>query len=299
MEKNEREKREIAESLRQYIVTHMADGVTPAQVATAAGYSQRHADRIFRAATGKSIGAYIRLLRLTNAAEGLVKGEDTVLDTALSHQYDSHEGFTKAFRSAFGICPTAYRQGGRPIPYFIPYPVVFPPNLFAERGEEMKNAVTVTFQKRPARKMVVKYSKTGVDYWSFCQEQGCDWEGLLLSIPERMDIPAFLSLPPAMIPEGMASGAVGIEVPANWQGQVPEGYHLVEMPAMELAYFQSPPYEQEDDFPLAIQSVFAAYEGYDPALYGYAFDTDSAPVMNFGAFRESGARIAVPVKGVK
>ena len=160
----------------------------------------------------------------------------------------------------------------------------------------MNKPITATIVQRPARKLVVLYSSTGTDYWTFCQEQGCDWEGLLLSIPERMDIPAFLSLPPGMVPTGRAEGAVAIEVPADYAGQIPAGYELVDLPAGEMLYFQSPPYEKEDDFPQAIQSVFAAYEGYDPGLYGYAFDTGSLPVFNFGAFADKGARIAVPLK---
>lgn len=290
------EAKQAAEAMRQYIVKHLQQDITPASVAAATGYSQRHAGRLFHAATGKSLGEYIRLLRLSAAAQSLAGGSANVLDTALSHQYDSHEGFSKAFSSAFGISPKAYRKGGRPIQYFIPYPVSTPPSMFTRKETNMNKPITATIVGRPERKLIVLYSKTGTDYWSFCQEQGCDWEGLLLSIPEHMDLPAFLSLPKGMVPAGCAEGTVGIEVPADYAGDVPEGYHLLTLPAGEMLYFQSPPYQEEDAFPEAIQSVFAAYEEYDPGLYGYAFDTDALPVFNFGAFSHVGARIAVPVK---
>lgn len=291
------EARKAAEAMRKYIVEHLDGELTPASVARATGYSERHGARMFRNATGRGLAEYIRLLRLSAAARSLARSDcDTILDVALIHQYDSHEGFTKAFSSAFGISPKAYRKGGRPIQFFIPYPVCLPEDMFKRKDGPVNNIITATILPRPARRLVTLYSKTGTDYWSFCQEQGCDWEGLLLSIPERMDIPAFLSLPPAMIPPGFAEGAVGIEVPAYYAGQVPAGYALNDLPAGEMLYFRSPPYESEDSFPEAMKSVFDTYESYDAATYGYAFDLDALPLFNFGAFTDKGARIAVPVK---
>lgn len=290
------EAKKAAETMRQYIVEHLDEEITPADLGRATGYSGRHAARLFRHATGRGVGEYIRLLRLSAAAQQLAQNSGNVLNVALSNNYNSHEGFTKAFTSAFGISPKAYRKGGRPIQYFIPYPVSLPATMFKRKESSMNNIITATITPRPARKLVILYSNTGTDYWSFCQEQGCDWEGLLLSIPERLDIPAFLSLPSSMIPAGRAEGAVAIEVPAGYAGEVPKGYELIDLSAGDMLYFQSPPYAQEDTFPEAIKSVFDAYENYDTATYGYAFDTNSRPVFNFGAFTDKGARIAVPVK---
>lgn len=286
----------LAEQMRRYIVSCLDEGVTPAQVAAAMGYSEKQCNRIFKRYTGKSMREYIRLLQLSSAAQSIQQGKGNILDIALSHQYNSHEGFTKAFSSAFGISPKVYRKGSRPIQYFIPYPVVLPKNNTMEDEIMNTQVCTATIVQRPARKLMMMTSKHGVDYWSFCQEKGCDWEGLLLSIHERMDIPAFLTLNDAMIPEGCALGAVGIEVPEDYTGEVPDGYVLENLPAGHMIYFQSPPYENEDDFAQAIALVFKAYEEYDPAPYGYAFDEKNAPVFNFGAFAEKGARIAVPVK---
>lgn len=287
-----------AEAMRQYIVQHLDGDLDPGRVSAAAGYSLRHGSRIFRHHTGRGIGEYIRLLRLSAAAQDIADGKNNVLDVALSHQYDSHEGFTKAFTSAFGVSPMAHRKGSRPIRYFIPYPVSPEEALFKRKdAKPMEHTpVTATIMQRPERKLIVLYSTTGTDYWSFCQEKGCDWEGLLLSVKGRLDIPALVTLPPSMVPQGKAVAAVAVEVPADYSGEVPEGYELVTLPAGEMIYFQSPPYHDEEVFADAINAVFAAYESYDPALYGYAFTTDTQPVFNFGAFADKGARIAVPVR---
>lgn len=245
------EKLLAAEAMRQYIVDHLEEMPAAEDVAAAAGYSPRHGARLFREATGRSIGEYIRLLRLSAAARSLAGQDDRVLDVALDHSYDSHEGFTKAFRSAFGISPVSYRKGGRPIPFFIPYPIGLPEKMFTLTGKEnkMQNIVTATIVHRPGRKLIVSYSDTGRDYWSYCQEKGCDWEGLLLSIPERLDLPAFLSLPEGMVPAGKAPGAVGVEVPADYAGQLPPGFEIVDLPEGDIFYFTSQPYEDEGPLP--------------------------------------------------
>lgn len=296
-------KREAAEKMRLYIVDHLDDDITPADVASAVGYSERHGNRVFVYVMGKSLGEYIRLLRLSAAADELSVGQGNVLDVALSHGYDSHEGFTKAFSSAFGINPKEYRKGGHPINYFMSYPV------FAEqaavdnekdsKGEvQMSEIVTATIIQRPKRKMIIMYSKSGTDYFSFCEEKGCDWEGIFHSIPERLDMPAYLTLPPGMRPEGCAEGAVGVEVPASYNGEVPAGYELIDLESCEYVFFQSMPFENENDFPKAIGKVFEARDAYQPKLYGYSFDKEKQPELNFGAEAKTGARIAVPVKRI-
>ncbi len=292
------EAKKAAETMRRYIVAHLDEALTPEQVCAAAGYSLRHGGRIFRAQVGHGLGAYIRLLRLSGAARKLAKGDENVLDVALSHRYDSHEGFTKAFTSAFGVTPMAHRKGSRPIPYFIPYPVSPQKTLFEREDRPMDTIITATIVSRPARQLIVLYSDTGTDYWSFCQEAGCDWEGLLQSVKGRLDAPAFISLPPGMTPEGRAEGAAGVEVPEAYAGEVPPGYARVSLPESEMIYFQSPPFENEDDFARHIEAVFHAYENYDPAAYGYAFATDALPVFNFGGMAKTGARIGVPVRRV-
>ncbi len=260
-------------------------------------YSAVHLKRVFKEVTGKNLGGYMRLLKLTAAAKEIAGNDENILDIALTHKYDSHEGFTKAFSSAFGISPIAHRKGEKPIRYFIPYPVN--PKELLEKGENsmIKNTVcTVTVADRPKRKLIYLPSKTGKDYWSFCQEMGCDWEGLLMSVKDKFDAPAFLTLNSKLIPTGCDVGAAGVEVPLEYAGEIPEGYLTVELPEGKLMYFQSEPFEDENDFGEAIGLVFRAYESYMPENYGYEFALDQAPLFNFGAAAETGAKIAVPVR---
>ncbi len=71
--------------------------------------SPYHMARLFRIAVGIAPITYLRARRLSVAAEGLARGED-ILTVALNAQYTSHEAFTRAFSSYFGVLPSSVRK---------------------------------------------------------------------------------------------------------------------------------------------------------------------------------------------
>ena len=89
----------------------------------AAGYSRRHAERLFKEYTGKSIQEYIQAVRLTKGAGELLKGGKSVLEIALDSHFRSHEGFTRSFHRRFRLTPSEYRERKIAIPWFTQYPV--------------------------------------------------------------------------------------------------------------------------------------------------------------------------------
>lgn len=60
--------------------------------------------------------------------------------------------------------------------------------------EKVSGTVTVTVVERPARKLIFLRIPTATDYFSACEEVGCDWEGFYNSIPEKFDTAAGGSL---------------------------------------------------------------------------------------------------------
>lgn len=68
-----------------------------------------HLSRTFRSATGLSPMTYLRARRLSVAAVTLATGDEDILTIALEAQYGSHEAFTRAFASYFGLLPSSVR----------------------------------------------------------------------------------------------------------------------------------------------------------------------------------------------
>ena len=78
-------------------------------------FSSYHFHRIFSAMVGESVAAYIRRLLLQRAANRLLYADKTITEVALDAGYDSIDAFTRAFRSLFGILPSAYRRSDGPL----------------------------------------------------------------------------------------------------------------------------------------------------------------------------------------
>ncbi len=106
------------------------------EYARVAHFSPYHFHRVFRGMVGESLQEHIRRLRLERAAARLKHGERSVMEIALEAGYETHEAFTRAFRSLTGVSPSCFRranaaaavlggagvhyQNGRPLTEFQP-----------------------------------------------------------------------------------------------------------------------------------------------------------------------------------
>jgi AraC-like DNA-binding protein len=89
-------------------VRETVDGAhTLARVAKHAGASSRTLERLFRAETGLSFGAWRQRARLLRALQ-LLADDATVTQTALSVGYESTSAFVAAFRRTIGTTPGRY-----------------------------------------------------------------------------------------------------------------------------------------------------------------------------------------------
>lgn len=86
------------------------NGITVEEVAKNAGFSIDYFNRIFLTHTGFTVNAYINYIRLKEASFLLRTTDKSVLDIALEIGYDSHEGFTKAFKKKYNFTPSEYRK---------------------------------------------------------------------------------------------------------------------------------------------------------------------------------------------
>lgn len=287
--------------MQSYIQDHLDEEITMQDLSDAAGYSLWHSLRLFKEYLQKTPFEYIRAMRLTAAARQLRDSPAKVIDAAMDHGFDSHDGFTRAFSKHFQITPRRYQNEKPPVRYFTHYPIRHSYLHNTKRSDEtmkkgLSSTITVQAAERPARKMILLRSAHAADYFSFCEEKGCEWEGLLNSVAEKMDAAACITLPMNLTAAGTSPIAAGIEVPADYAKAVPEGYDIIDLPPCTLLYFRGMPYENEEDFGEAITIAFDAVEHYKPELYGYALADELCPRFNFGASGDTGAKLAIPVK---
>ena len=101
-----------------FVAANLDDDLALTRVADHAGMSSFHLHRMFSAVAGETPKQLTRRLRLNRGAAMLLDGDQSVLTVALSCGFQSHEGFTRAFRRQFGMSPWDYRErgfaGGRP-----------------------------------------------------------------------------------------------------------------------------------------------------------------------------------------
>lgn len=302
MNRENTESIKAVQMMQDYISAHFRDeDFSLEKVCTASGYSRRHADRLFKSHLEISLKDYIHSVCLTQSIKELSEGNTSILEIALNSHFQTHEGFTRSFRRKFHVTPSKYRDTQIPVPLFTQYPIEhyyalldYEKHKEEERMNQEINLCMVTAKERPKRKLIYLPSAKAVDYFSYCEEKGCDWEGLLNSIPEKFESAALIELPDFAVPEGCSKTAAGIEVPLDYDKPLPDGYLTVDLQECVMLYFQSEPYEDENDFCAAIDSTYAAIEKYQPEVYGYRFAYDIAPGFNLGAEAATGARLAVP-----
>ena len=100
------------QSALDYLEEHLTEEIDYTEAAKCAFSSVFHFQRIFRVLCGYSVGEYVRLRRLSMAAEELAHGHDKVIDVALRYGYDTPESFSRAFTRFHGITPSEARNGG-------------------------------------------------------------------------------------------------------------------------------------------------------------------------------------------
>ncbi len=95
-----------------FIEEHLRSPIGVADVAEAASYSLYHFCRVFGRLTRLTPYEYLIRRRMTLAAEDVLADNYKIVDIAFRYQFESHEGFTRAFGRTFGICPSAARHQG-------------------------------------------------------------------------------------------------------------------------------------------------------------------------------------------
>jgi AraC family transcriptional regulator len=104
----------VVDAAKQFLHAHLCEPISLNEIAGAVQVSAAYLTDAFTRSEGMSLGRYRMRLRLNRALVDLPRCED-ITGLALDLGFSSHAHFSDAFRSLFGLSPSAFRAGcGKP-----------------------------------------------------------------------------------------------------------------------------------------------------------------------------------------
>ena len=111
----EKQIQQMVDEIDSSIRAHNDDALTLSALSRRLGYSEYHMSRKFREIAGLSLRDYLRRRKLAFALKELRDSERSILAIALDYGFSTHEAFTRAFKSTYGVTPGEYRANPSPV----------------------------------------------------------------------------------------------------------------------------------------------------------------------------------------
>jgi AraC family transcriptional regulator len=263
----------IIQGLVNKIEENLAEEINMLNLAQSFDLSPWHFQRLFKSLVGDTLGGYVRGRRLTKAAELLLSSDSGIIDIALSVGFNSHEAFSRSFKSYFNLAPKNFRKE-------------HPKILLNEKPlltEELFKHLSTEITREPIIKM--RESQTIIGYGtnipspffsneSYCHLLESSWMNLLGKQSELKNI----------IPEtyfGLSISKSGnfteetvdyiAAVPVTKPGEVPEGMSSYTFPEQMVAMFEVATV-QADTVDKTIEYIYGYWLPNSPYLRGQGDD---------------------------
>ena len=291
------------------------------RLANKLGYSEFYISRKFREISGMQFRDYLRYRRLAFALKELRDTETGILDIALKYGFSSHEAFTRAFKEAYDITPSEYRQNPGPVALrtiIKPFDCYLLETGGGDSMEKSAKDVKTYFVTIPAHKFLHIKNYESIGYWDFWQKQslipGQDCEticGLLDSIKGKLDdmggdeansgsgqIMAYINEPDGRICSwGIPlAECYGVRLPLDYSGDVPSQMLLIDVPEAEYIVFEHGPFDFEKENSKVEEKIEIAMKTFDYAASGYCLDTTPGRLFYFYHDPERFWKYVRPVK---
>lgn len=264
--------------MQNYIEEHILEEIKIDDLARLTMYSPVHVRRLFLEWTKYTPADYIRRLKLSKAALMLRDQSCRVVDVVTEFGFGSVDGFQRAFKKEFGYNPKEYETNPVPIYLFTPYGVQAQARNPFDFSPTNTRKVTVQKIHKEARTVIIKRGRNATDYWSYCEEIGCDVWGLLKSIKSISGEPVCLWLPEKYRRPVTNEYVQGVEVESDYPGRIPDGFDMLELPEADYLLFRSDPY-QDVEYGSAILDVEKVISEYDFQKNGYRRDESNPRIQ--------------------
>ena len=168
--------RQIIRASADYIDAHLKESLSVEVLAAMAGFSPYYFCRLFSLYMDMPVMEYVRRRRLTYGAAEICDGR-RILDVAMDYGFESHNGFSKAFRKVYGYSPDEYRRRVSPHRPIAPNPL---------RGQTEKLSVqpTVRVEQRDGFYIAGMVIRTSSELSSIAQQPAV-WQNHWLAEQEN------------------------------------------------------------------------------------------------------------------
>lgn len=220
-----------------YTEEHLTEETDYEAIARAAASSVFHFQRIFSMLCGYTLGDYIRMRRLSLAADELRRTDLKIIDIALKYGYDSPESFSRAFTRFHGVTPSQARRG-ESVKIFSRLSV----KLILTGGNVMNYKIVKRDPfKAVCKKRFISKPQGNIatdDISAFWKECGAD--GTLTKLPEFASFNNLHGILGICFTEEMANNGFPYGIGAEYNGKTPldESLDIVEIPAHTFAVFE-------------------------------------------------------------
>ena len=295
----QRQIQRIVDEIDDCIKRHDDEALTLRALSRTLGYSEFYTTRKFKEISGMQVRDYLRRRKLAFALKEVRDGSKSLLNIAVEYGFSSHEAFTRAFKSAYGVTPSEYRR--RPRPVVLRTKINPFDRYFLGLGEigmlKSTEDIKIYFVTIPAHKFlhVKNYESNG--YWDFWQKQslipGQDCEtvcGLLDSIKGKLDddggsevnsgsgqLMAYMNDPDGRLCDWgfPRTECYGVRLPADYRGEVPPQMLMADIPEAEYLVFEHGPFDYEQENRSVEEKIEKAMADFDFSDTGCCFDTST------------------------
>ena len=219
-----------------YTEAHLTDEIDFEAAAREAASSAFHFQRMFSMLCGFTLGDYIRMRRLSLAADELRKS-GRVIDVALKYGYDTPESFSRAFTRFHGVTPTEVRHGGSSKSFSrLSVKLILDGGNFMDYRIEKKEAFKVVCRKKQVNKP--QGDTATADISAFWGEVSAS--GVMEKICRYGRFDSFNGVLGICFSGEMANNGFPYGIGAEYNGMplTDEGLDIVEIPSYTYAVFK-------------------------------------------------------------
>lgn len=258
-----------------YTEAHLTEEIDYEKVAKQAYSSAFHFQRMFSMVCGFSLGDYIRMRRLSLAADELFRTNVKVIDVALKYGYETPESFSRAFMRYHGITPTAARRGQN-IKSFSRLSV----KLILSGG----NTMDYRIEKKDAFKVICKKKRVNKpqgdtateDISAFWEE--CTQNGTIETLCKSARFDNLQGILGICFSGEMANSEFPYGIGAEYNGTAvkEEGFDIIEIPSYTFAVFTCKG-EMPDVFRKTYQQICTEFFPQSNYEYGNGIELEVYP----------------------